>query len=178
MHSCVLVWGQTVEYRYPPLFKSSLHATSLLRKTYIVLIFANQKKSKEGFHSYKKRWKVKIARSACFEGADAEAVGTWSRVALPRGCAQHLGTKLPRLWSAPALHLGLLCASRASPWLSGKECTRYAGDLGSILGGKDPLEKEMETHSSVPAWEFLWSEEPGGLQSTGSQRVEHDWVQR
>ena len=42
------------------------------------------------------------------------------------------------------------------------------------LGGEDSLEKEMATHSSVLAWEILWREEPGGLQSMGSQRVEHD----
>ena len=41
------------------------------------------------------------------------------------------------------------------------------------LGGKDPLEKEMATHSSVLAWEIPRTEEPGGLQSTGSQRVRH-----
>ena len=46
------------------------------------------------------------------------------------------------------------------------------------LGGEDPLQEEMETHSSILAWEFLCTEEPGGLQSTGSQRVEHDRVQR
>ena len=39
------------------------------------------------------------------------------------------------------------------------------------LGQIDPLEKEMATHSSILAWEILWTEEPGGLQSTGSQRV-------
>ena len=39
---------------------------------------------------------------------------------------------------------------------------------------EDPPEKEMETHSSTLAWRIPWSEEPGGLQSTGSQRVEHD----
>ena len=39
------------------------------------------------------------------------------------------------------------------------------------LGWEDPLEKEMATHSSIPAWKILWTEEPGGLQSTGSQRV-------
>ena len=40
---------------------------------------------------------------------------------------------------------------------------------------EDPLEKEMETHSSILAWEIPWTEEPGGLlQSTGSQRVGHD----
>ena len=35
------------------------------------------------------------------------------------------------------------------------------------LGGKDPLEKEMATHSSILAWEIPWTEESGGLQSTG-----------
>ena len=38
----------------------------------------------------------------------------------------------------------------------------------------DPLEKEMATHSSIPAWEIPWTEEPGGLQSMGSQSVRHD----
>ena len=42
------------------------------------------------------------------------------------------------------------------------------------LGGEDPLEKEMATHSSILAWRISWTEEPGRLQSTGSQRVEHD----
>ena len=37
------------------------------------------------------------------------------------------------------------------------------------LGWKDPLEKEMATHSSVLAWEIPWTQEPGGLQSMGSQ---------
>ena len=44
------------------------------------------------------------------------------------------------------------------------------------LGWEDPLEKEMATHSSILAWKIPWTEEPGGLQSTGSQRVRHDWV--
>ena len=42
------------------------------------------------------------------------------------------------------------------------------------LGPEDPLEKEMATHSSTIAWEIPWTEEPGGIQSTGSQRVGHD----
>ena len=42
------------------------------------------------------------------------------------------------------------------------------------LGREDPLEKEMATHSSILAWRILWTEEPGGLQSTGLQRVGHD----
>ena len=44
------------------------------------------------------------------------------------------------------------------------------------LGWEDPLEKEMATHSSILAWKISWTEEPGGLQSMGSQRVRHDWV--
>ena len=44
------------------------------------------------------------------------------------------------------------------------------------LGWEDPLEKEMATHSSILAWRIPWTKEPGGLQSTGSQRVRHDWA--
>ena len=40
------------------------------------------------------------------------------------------------------------------------------------LGGEDPLEKGMATHSSILAWKIPWTEEPGGLQSIGSQRIE------
>ena len=42
------------------------------------------------------------------------------------------------------------------------------------LGQEDPLEKEMATHSSTLAWRIPWMEEPGRLQSTGSQRVGHN----
>ena len=49
-----------------------------------------------------------------------------------------------------------------------------AEDLGSIPGSEDPLEEEMATHSSILAWRIPWMEEPGGLQSTGSQRVRHN----
>ena len=42
------------------------------------------------------------------------------------------------------------------------------------LGQEDPLEKKMATHSSVLAWRIPGTEEPGGLQSTGSQRVGHN----
>ena len=44
------------------------------------------------------------------------------------------------------------------------------------LGREDPLEKEMATHSSILPWEFPWTEETGGLQSMGSQRVGHNWA--
>ena len=42
------------------------------------------------------------------------------------------------------------------------------------LGWEDLLEKEMATHSSILAWKILWTEKPGRLQSTGSQRVRQD----
>ena len=55
-------------------------------------------------------------------------------------------------------------------WLSSKEsacqCRRHRFDP---LGWEDPLEKTMETHSSIIAWEIPWAKEPGGLQSKGSQ---------
>ena len=43
------------------------------------------------------------------------------------------------------------------------------------LGREGPLEESKATPSSIPAWEIPWTEEPGGLQSTRSHRVEHNW---
>ena len=65
------------------------------------------------------------------------------------------------------------------PFKSGsniKESTCNAGDPGSILGWEGPLEKGMTTHCSILAHRIPWSEEPGGLQSTESQRVGPDWA--
>ena len=45
-----------------------------------------------------------------------------------------------------------------------------------FLGWEDPLEKEMATHSSILAWKIPWTEEPGGLQSMGLQRVRRSWT--
>ena len=59
----------------------------------------------------------------------------------------------------------------------GKESVCNAGDTGdagSIPGLGDPLEEEMAPHSSILAWEIPWTEEPGGIQSMGSQRVGHN----
>ena len=52
--------------------------------------------------------------------------------------------------------------------------TCRAEDQVQSLGGEDPLEKEMETHSSILVWKIPWTEEPGGLQSMGLQRVGHN----
>ena len=54
-----------------------------------------------------------------------------------------------------------------------KESAHSAGDPGSIPGLEIPLEKGMATHSSNLAWRIPWTEESGGLQSMGSQRVGH-----
>ena len=57
-----------------------------------------------------------------------------------------------------------------------KASASNAGDPSSIPGlGRSP-EKEMVTHSSILSWGIPWTEEPVGLQSTGSQRVGHDWA--
>ena len=47
-----------------------------------------------------------------------------------------------------------------------------------ILGQEDPLEEEMAADSSILAWRIPWTEEPGGLQSVGLQRVRHDWTRQ
>ena len=59
----------------------------------------------------------------------------------------------------------------------GSEGKASAGNVGDWVRSpsrEDPLEKEMATHSSTLAWKVLWTEEPGRLQSMGSQRVVHD----
>ena len=45
-----------------------------------------------------------------------------------------------------------------------------------FLGQEDALKEEMATYSSILAWKIPWTEEPGGLQSMGSQRVKHNWA--
>ena len=68
---------------------------------------------------------------------------------------------------------------REGPWVSQvvlvlKNPPANAGDVGLIPGQEDSLEKGMATHSSILPWRTPWTEEPGGLQSMGSQRVRHD----
>ena len=57
----------------------------------------------------------------------------------------------------------------------GKESASNTGDQGSFPGWDNPLEKKMASHCSILAWSISWTEEPGGLQSTGLQR---DMTQR
>ena len=60
-------------------------------------------------------------------------------------------------------------------WLSGKESVRQCRRCAvQSPGRKDPLEKKTATHSSIPAREIPWTEEPVGLQSMGSKTVRQD----
>ena len=54
------------------------------------------------------------------------------------------------------------------------QCRRLKEMRIPSLGWEDALEEEMATHSSILAWRIPWTEEPGGLQSMGSQRAGHD----
>ena len=57
---------------------------------------------------------------------------------------------------------------------TGKNPPAMEGTRVQSLGREDPLEKGMATHSSILSWRSPWTEEPGGLQSTASQRIRHD----
>ena len=65
--------------------------------------------------------------------------------------------------------------SESFPSSSDSKVSTYNAEthVGS-LGREDPVEKETATHSSIHAWKIPWTEEPGGLQSMGLQRVGHD----
>ena len=62
-------------------------------------------------------------------------------------------------------------------WLSGQESSYPMQETRvQSLGQEDPLEEKMATHSNSLAWEIPWMEEPGRLQSVGSQRVKYNWA--
>ena len=70
--------------------------------------------------------------------------------------------------------ISIYCALWASQVaLVVKNLPTNARDIGDI-SREDPLEEGMATHCSILVWEISWTEEPGGLQSMGSQRVGHD----
>jgi len=66
--------------------------------------------------------------------------------------------------------MSLNCIIGLPGWHSGKESAWNAGDVSSIPGWEDPLEKEIATHSSILAWKIPGTEDPEVLQSTGSQK--------
>ena len=62
----------------------------------------------------------------------------------------------------------------ADVWLVDSNCLRYSYIECQPLGWEDPLEEGMASYSSITAWKYPWTEEPGRLQSMESQRVGHD----
>ena len=68
--------------------------------------------------------------------------------------------------------------TKADTWIdvSAARAKLLSSLKGISLGREDLLEKRMATYSSILAWRIPWTEDPGGPQSMGSQRVEHDWV--
>ena len=71
--------------------------------------------------------------------------------------------------------IGIMRSTSPDCWVV-KNPPTSAGQWVWYLGGEDPMEKEMAVYSSTLAWEILWTEGPGGLESVGLQRVGHDLV--
>ena len=84
---------------------------------------------------------------------------------------QHMFTKrLP--WKCTVIII-----MRLPRWLSGKESAYQCRcELDPWVRKINPLEEEMSSHPNILSWEIPWTGEPGGLQSTGSQRVGHNWT--
>ena len=85
------------------------------------------------------------------------------------------GSAIPGILQARTLEWAAVSFSSQGV-LEVKNPPANAGDVrdeDQSLGREDPLEDGMATHSSILAWRFPWTEEPGGLQSMGSQRVRH-----
>ena len=106
----------------------------------------------------------------------------WQVDSLPLKC--HLGSPLFKLFlAALCLHFCAQTFSSCCEWrllfiAGSRHMVRNSHAVLETrvrsLGREDPLEKGMATHSSILAWRIPWREEPGGLQSMGSQRVGHD----
>ena len=83
--------------------------------------------------------------------------------------------------SEPMLFQWLTCFCEANLWKWNSPVAQMIKRLRTMretrvqsLGQEDPLEKEMATHSSILSWKIPWTDDPGRLQSIGSQRVRHD----
>ena len=81
------------------------------------------------------------------------------------------------IWIGPMEKILIHMRNKELPWwLRWWRCLQCQETWVRYLGQEDTLKKELATHSSILTWRIPWTEEPGGLQSTGSQRVRHDWV--
>ena len=80
------------------------------------------------------------------------------------------------LWKLNSFHIAISKAAKCYFWPNIKNLPAMQETEVWSLGWEDSLEKVMATHSSVLAWRIPWMEEPSRLQSTGSQRVGHNWA--
>ena len=75
--------------------------------------------------------------------------------------------------------LSFICLEQLHRWQSGRKICLPVQEMQELrlcsLSREDPLEEEMATHSSILVGKIPWTEEPGGLQSMGLQRVGHNW---
>ena len=126
---------------------------------------------KAGFTRDRQQWKCDEITAAvlCFKAQDLYRLGT--KIKYSEGVNPgHL-----LLSEKKFVHRRILCITWASLVAQRLKCLPAMRETWvRSLGWKDPLEKEMATHSSILAWRIPWTEEPGGLQSTGSETVGHD----
>ena len=118
---------------------------------------------------------------------------SWPSIVIPRNVSWkwllHICTR--GIWRV--LHCSIICTRNHTNWKPNKYLVANTVRASLVaqrvkrlpamwetwvrsLGREVPLEKEVATHSSILAWRIPRTEEPGGLQFTGSQRVEHDWA--
>ena len=108
--------------------------------------------------------------------SEPRCLHTCSVACLEQGRQPGMGEIFRRLWwPSSQAGWGARTIDHRLGGSDGKESACSAADLGLIPGLEDPLEKGMAIYSSIFAWRIPWTEEPGGLQSMGSQRVGHDW---
>ena len=84
------------------------------------------------------------------------------------------GSSVHGIFQARVLEWGAIAFSGFPGSSADKESACNTGDLSSIPGSEDPLEKGLAIHSSILVWRIPWMEEPGRLQSMGSLRAGHD----
>ena len=81
------------------------------------------------------------------------------------------------VWQSLLKHLDLVYNSQVAQWERIHLSMQETQEMQVWpLGWGDPLEEEMATHSRILTWKIPWTEEPGGLQFMGLQRVGHDWA--
>ena len=113
-----------------------------------------------------------MVKTVCFRGFPGSSAGKES------ACSTGDPSSIPGLGWSPGEGIGYPLQYSWAPLVAQLVKTPPAmwETLVQSLDWKDPLEEGMATHSSILAWRIPWTEAPGGIETTGSQRVGHDWV--